>query len=94
MQAPLALLGFVFGLAAWWQTDAAAFVVGAVLIVANWPWTLMGMLPTNNAIMAAEPAEANAQTRALIVLWGRLHAVRTALGLAATVAFFWGCVGV
>ena len=39
MQAPLALIGFVLGLIAWWQTSQAGFLVGAVAIVAPWPWT-------------------------------------------------------
>ena len=42
--------------------------------------------------MATEPAEADARTRALVQKWGSLHAVRTALGTAATLAFLWGSV--
>ena len=43
-----------------------------------------------NRILEATPVEAaNAQTRALIVKWGGLHAVRTALGAIATLAFLW-----
>src|ERR1700732_2916337 len=41
MQAPLALIGFLCGLIAWWQTGEPAFLVGAVLIVANWPWSVL-----------------------------------------------------
>lgn len=92
MQAPLALVGCGLGLVAWWQTGAVGFLAGAVLMVANWPWTLIGIMPTNNALMAIDPAQANAGTRTLIVKWGGLHAVRTALGFAATAAFLWGCV--
>jgi hypothetical protein len=91
MQAPLAIIGFVLGMVAWWQTGALVFAVGAVMILANWPWTLIGIMPTNKALEATEPANANADTRALVVKWGGLHAVRSALGLAATVAFLIGC---
>ena len=92
MQAPLAAFGCILGLIAWWQTGALAFLLGAVLIVANWPWTLIGIMPTNNRLMAMDTADANPQTTALIARWGALHAVRTALGFAATIAFLWGCV--
>lgn len=92
MQAPLALAGCLLGLIAWWQTGFLAFLVGAILIVANWPWTLLGIMPTNNALMATDPSNANAQTRELIVKWGGLHAVRSALGALATIAFLLGCV--
>src|SRR5476649_2552962 len=40
MQAPLALVGCLFGLIAWWQTTQAGFLIGAVAMVAPWPWTL------------------------------------------------------
>ena len=92
MQAPLALAGCLLGLIAWWQTGFLAFLIGAVLIVANWPWTLLGIMPTNNILMATDVANTNAQTRELIVKWGGLHAVRSALGAAATIAFLIGCV--
>jgi Domain of unknown function (DUF1772) len=92
MQAPLALAGCILGLIAWWQTGFLAFLVGALLIVANWPWTLLGIMPTNTALMATDPSNANAQTRDMIVKWGGLHAVRTTLGALATIAFLLGCV--
>lgn len=92
MQAPLAVAGCICGLIAWWQTGAPGFLAGAVLMIANWPWTLLGMMSTNNALMAIDPADATPRTRALIVKWGTLHAVRSALGSLATIAFLWGVV--
>ena len=35
MQAPLAIIGFLLGLMAWWETKQWLWVVGAVLLVAN-----------------------------------------------------------
>jgi hypothetical protein len=92
MQAPLALVGCLLGLMAWWQTSHPGFLIGAVAILAPWPWTLMAIKPTNDALLATEPEQAGPQTRALIVHWGALHGVRTALGALATVAFLWACV--
>jgi hypothetical protein len=92
MQAPLAIAGCVLGLIAWWQTKEPGFLIGAIAMIANWPWTLLGIMPTNNALMATEITAAGAQSRALVVRWGALHAVRTVLGIVATVVFFWAGV--
>jgi hypothetical protein len=92
MQAPLAAIGCLLGLIAWWQTGAFAHLAGAVLIVANWPWTMFAMMPTNNALMSADAARPSPETRSLIVKWGGLHAVRAVLGSLATLAFLWGCL--
>jgi hypothetical protein len=67
MQAPLALVGFLLALIAWWQTSEAGFLIGGVAIVAAWPWTLIGIKPTNDA----EPDKAGPQVRALVVKWAR-----------------------
>jgi Domain of unknown function (DUF1772) len=90
MQAPLALAGCLLGLIAWWQTSHPGFLIGAVAMIAPWPWTLIGIKPTNDALLATEPDGAGPQTRALVVKWGTLHGVRTAFGALATVAFFVG----
>jgi hypothetical protein len=87
MQASLAVIGFLLGLLAWLATGRVTFAIGALLIIANWPWTLLGMLPTNKALMAMDVANAGAETRALLLQWNRLHAVRTVLGGLAVEAF-------
>jgi hypothetical protein len=92
MQAPLALVGFVLGMLAWWQTSHPGFLIGAIAIIAPWPWTLIGIKPTNDALLATDPDKAGPQTRALVVKWGAIHGVRTALGALATVAFLWACM--
>ena len=89
MQAPLAIVGFLFGLLAWWQTGGWLWLLGAVALVANWPYTLLVIMPTNNKLMALDPASAGPDSRKLIETWARLHAGRTALGLAATLLFLW-----
>jgi hypothetical protein len=92
MQAPLALAGFLLAVIAWWQTSAAGFLIGGIAIVAAWPWTLIGIKPTNDALLATEPGKGGPQVRALVVKWGGLHAVRTGLGALATVACLWACL--
>jgi hypothetical protein len=87
MQATLAVVSAAFGLLASWQLRDWRWAVAAVLILANWPYTLFVMLPTNQRISAWPIESAGPESRALIIKWGKLHAVRTALGLAATAAY-------
>jgi hypothetical protein len=75
MQASLAVIGFVLGMLAWWQTAIWLWLFGALVLVAN------------NELMAIDPTSAGPHSRKLIQKWSRLHAVRTALGLAATLIF-------
>ena len=89
MQASGAVISGVLGLIAAWLTQDWRWIVGAVLILANWPYTLLGIMPTNRALKAMAEQDAGVQSRALIVKWGSLHAVRTALGIAATLAYLW-----
>jgi hypothetical protein len=92
MQAPLALAGFVLGLTAWWQASHPGFLIGALAIIAPWPWTIFVIKPTNDTLLATALENAGPQSRALIAKWGGLHAVRAALGGLATVSFLWACM--
>ena len=89
MQASLAVVGFLLGVLAWWQLGDWRWLLGAAVLIANWPFTLLGIMPTNNVLMATKPSAAGPETRRLIEKWGGLHAVRTALGFAATLIFLW-----
>jgi hypothetical protein len=92
MQASLALAGFVLGIIAWWQASHPGFLIGAIAMIAPWPWTLLVIKPVNDALLATGPEDAGPQSRALIVKWGAFHAVRTALGVLASLAFLWACL--
>jgi len=89
MQASLALASALFGLLAFWQTRDWRWLVGALLIFANWPYTLLVILPVNKQLEATAPDAANAATRRLVEQWGTLHAGRSALGAAATLIYLW-----
>ena len=89
MQASLALISTLLGLLAAYLTRDWLWLVGAALILAPWPWTLLVMMPVNKALEATPIEAANGRTRALIEQWGKLHAARTAFGLAATLVYLW-----
>ena len=90
MQASLAVIGGVLGLIAWWFTSDWRWILGAVLLLANWPYTLMAIMPTNHRLEAISPDQAGPEARALLQKkWGGLHAVRSALGSASVAVFLW-----
>jgi hypothetical protein len=89
MQASLALASSVLGFVAAWLMQDWRWAVGAVLMLANWPYTLLVIMPTNNALKAIPLEAAGPDSRALLVKWGKLHAVRTALGCAAMLVYLW-----
>lgn len=83
MQATLAVLAGLTGLAAWWELRDTLWLVGALLMLANWPWTLIAIMPINKQLKAS----AGDDSVPLLKRWARLHAVRTLLSFAAVVCF-------
>ena len=92
MQASLAVVGFVLAVLQSIVSGEFIWLLGGLLLIANWPFTLFAIMPTNKTLMATPIDAAGPQTRALIERWGQLHAVRTALGASATAVFFWAAI--
>jgi hypothetical protein len=89
MQATLAVLSGAAAFVAYARAPHPAWIAGAVLILANWPYTLFAILPLNNRLMALSETAADRQSTEMLRRWGRLHAFRTVLGMAATIVFLW-----
>jgi Domain of unknown function (DUF1772) len=89
MQAPLAIVSLAAGLAVCLMGAGAGWAVAAVMIGAVVPFTFLGIMPTNHALLASGRDLDSAETRALLEKWGRLHGVRTVLSLAATALFLY-----
>jgi len=87
MQASLAALGFVSALVAWFTSGSLAWLVGGIVLVSIIPFTLLVIMPTNRQLIASTLDRSSSKTRELLVRWGRLHAVRSALSLVALVIF-------
>src|SRR2546422_2622121 len=89
MQASLAILSLLAGVAAWLLGGGAMWLVGAVLIGLVVPFTFVAIMPTNKQLLSPGRDLASSETRALLEKWGRLHAVRSLLSFAAALIFIW-----
>jgi hypothetical protein len=89
MQATLAIIGGFVGVVAFFSTFEWRWLLGALVLLVNWPYTIVVIMPTNHRLMNTPPGAATAETRRMIGRWGILHAGRSALGLAATLIFLW-----
>ena len=83
MQASLALLGLLTAVLAWWRSGHGAFLYGGLLLGALVPFTLVVILPTNHRLLAPGLDPDSPEAATLLRRWGRLHAVRTAVGSVA-----------
>ena len=90
MQASLALVSGLLGLAAFYIEHHWIAAIGGIFMLANWPYTFLAINPTNKRLGAM--ADAGAGPRPLIQKWGRLHAARTLLGCAGLVAFLFAVI--
>ena len=92
-QGGLAVLSGAAGLAQVWVSGDWRWSIGAALILANWPYTMLVILPLNHRLKAIAPAAAGSQSRAMLAQWNQLHAFRTALSGMAALAFLWCAAG-
>jgi len=83
MQVSLAVIGLVAAMWAWWLHAGFEWLVGGILLGAVVPFTLVFIFPTNNRILDPSLDRNSEVARTLLKRWGRLHAVRTTLSLAA-----------
>ena len=89
MQAGLALVACALGVAAFVLSLDWRWLLGALFILAPWPWTILVIMPVNRQLKATAGDAVQSVTRASVGHWGRLHGVRSAFGIAATLVYLW-----
>ena len=89
LQAPLAMVSLLAGAVVWFQSGGLGWLVAALLVGAVVPFTFGVIMPTNHRLLEPGRDLSSAETRELLVRWGRLQAVRTVLSLAGTVLYLW-----
>lgn len=87
MQGMLAVVGLVARVLAWAQGSGIDWLVGGLLLGAMVPFTLVIIMPTNRRLLDASLDRSSGEARELLERWGRLHAVRTVVGVVAFVLF-------
>ena len=88
MLATLALIAAILGLATYFETQDVRWLIGAIIVIASWPYTFFAMVPMNNRILAVSASEP-AAARELVRSWGLLEYGHTAIGIVACAAFLW-----
>lgn len=87
IQSGLAVAGGIAGIGAWHLSGNLFWVFGSLMLLANWPFTLLAIMPTNRQLKAIGPEQVGPATRALLVSWGKLHNIRSVLGAVSTMLF-------
>lgn len=87
MQASLAMIAGLLGIIAFLLTKNWLYFCGAISILANWPYTLTVIQPVNKRLLSIPADIKHTEIRNLIIRWGKLHAIRSALGICATILF-------
>jgi hypothetical protein len=93
IQSGLAVAGGAAGLTVGYLSADWKWFAGSALLLTNWPFTLLVIMPVNKPLMAMKEREAGAGSRAMLVQWGKLHNIRSVLGAASMLLFAWALAG-
>jgi len=89
MQASLATFGFISALIAWLSGSGRSWLIGGILLGAVIPLTLIVIFPTNKKLLDPFLDKNSELAARLLTRWGKLHAVRSFLGLASFLVFLY-----
>lgn len=87
MQASLALISTITGLAVAITAGSYLWYFGSALIFSVVPFTFIAIMPTNKQLLESERDLASDDTLKLLRKWGRLHAVRSGLSIVSAILF-------
>jgi uncharacterized membrane protein len=83
MQVSLAIGGLALGLTAAWRLHDSWVALGAVLLGASLPFTLIVIFPTNKQLLDPTIDSRSPRVTSLFRRWNRLHAIRSVLSATA-----------
>jgi hypothetical protein len=86
--AALAVIAAISGFVSYFESQDVRWAVGALIIIASWPYTYFVMEPLNNQILSLRGRDV-AAARALVRQWGVVESGLTAIGVAAVIIFLW-----
>ena len=85
MQASLAVVGSLLAIAAWLTGAGLVWLLAGLVLGSVVPFTLLVMWPTNKQLEDPGLDTTGELARSLLVRWGYLHGVRSALSLLALI---------
>ena len=83
MQATLSAVGLLTGIGAWLLGGSWLWLVGALVLGAPIVVTLLIIFPINKRLLDSALNRSSGEALRLLIQWGRLHLIRSALGFAA-----------
>lgn len=89
MQVSLAVIAVAFGSISFATDHDWRWLCGTLVLLALLPWTFLCVMPINRRLMSMSALVDHDRARAEVQKWGRAHAVRTMIGVAATLIFLW-----
>ena len=93
MQASLAILSFLCGVVVWVLGGGTLWLIGALFIGSVVPFTFIAIMPTNHQLLEPGRDLGSTETHALLEKWAKLHGVRSALSLVASVIYVGSLIG-
>ncbi len=87
MQASMTILGCLSAVAAWLAGASAWWLLGGLILAANIPFTLIVIFPINKRLLDPTLDANSPEALQLLVQWGKLHRVRSLLGLISFLFF-------
>ncbi len=87
MQGTLGAIGFLSATAAWLKGSSFWWLSGGIVLLAVIPFTLVVIFPTNKQLLDPSLDKNSELAVKLLIRWGRLHAVRSILGLVSFLIF-------
>ena len=86
--AALAVVAAISGFVSYFESQDVRWAIGALIIIASWPYTYFVMEPLNNQILSLRGRDV-AAARALIRQWGVVESGLTVIGVVAVIIFLW-----
>ncbi len=87
VQATLATIGFLSATAAWLKSSPVWWLIGGGALLVAIVFTLIVIFPTNKKLLDSSLDKNSEMALKLLIRWGRLHAVRSLLGLISFLIF-------
>jgi hypothetical protein len=84
LQASLAIIATISGVACGIMSGASDWYLGAALIFFVVPFTFAVIMPTNKRLLSPSLDRTSVEAAALLVRWGQLHAVRSGFSILSS----------